>query len=156
MSKRPIEIDFSVIEDLTDGDPRVLQDLITTFLRHTNDAIEKVHAALDSADFMQAAQIAHTCIDFTATLGINEPLPALRGVERALKREERDKVARHLANGSADSSTCTGNFRVLSGRGRNWVESRVFARAFARFNQNCSIIRLALVSIGCYLRDLNK
>jgi HPt (histidine-containing phosphotransfer) domain-containing protein len=97
MSSGRIEIDFSVIEELANGDPEVVAELVTMFVRHTSETIRKVRAALDGADFAQAAQIAHTCIGFTAALGISGLVPTLRAIERASQQQQRGELARHLA-----------------------------------------------------------
>jgi HPt (histidine-containing phosphotransfer) domain-containing protein len=92
-----IEIDFSVIEDLADGDPDTLTELITMFVRHTSDAIAGVRAAVEVADFARAARVVHTCIGFTASLGISNLLPLLRKLERASKDAHPDDIVRYLA-----------------------------------------------------------
>lgn len=97
MSGGRIAIDLSTIEDLADGDPQVIAELIAMFVRHTGDAIAQVRAAVEAADFAQTARVAHTCIGFTASLGISDLVPTLRELERASKAGHREDVARCLA-----------------------------------------------------------
>jgi len=97
LREEQIEIDFSVIEDLADGDPAALAELTATFVRHTTDGIAKVRAAIDSVDFAQAIRVTHTCIGFTATIGIAGLVPILRELEAAAKEARREELARLLA-----------------------------------------------------------
>lgn len=96
-TRDPIEIDFSVIEDLADGDPSVLAELIQTFERHTAEGIAKVRAALSAKQFQEAALGAHTCIGFTATIGIAPMVPTLRQLELAVTAERVEEATRLLA-----------------------------------------------------------
>ena len=66
----PIELDLTAMEELADGDSAVLADLIATFVRHTADAIVNARTAIGAGNSVEAARIAHTCIGFTATIGI--------------------------------------------------------------------------------------
>jgi HPt (histidine-containing phosphotransfer) domain-containing protein len=96
-TKHPIEIDLSVIEDLADGDAAVVAELIETFVRHTADGIGKVQAAIGAGQLAEAARAAHTCIGFTATLGITALAPTLRELERAIRDERREEMTRLAA-----------------------------------------------------------
>ena len=96
-SKHPIEVDLSVIEELADGDPAELADLIAMFTRHMGEGIERVRAAIASGEFTPAAQVVHTCIGFTATLGISALVPTLRRLERASQKRQTRLMARLLA-----------------------------------------------------------
>jgi hypothetical protein len=78
-----IAIDLSVMEELADSDPAVLAELVEVFNRHTTDGIVRVRTAIRLEAFSEAALLVHTCIGFTATLGINALLPTLRELERA-------------------------------------------------------------------------
>jgi HPt (histidine-containing phosphotransfer) domain-containing protein len=93
----PIELDLTAMEELADGDSAVLADLIATFVRHTADAIVDAQAAIGAGNSVEAARIAHTCIGFTATIGITAMVPTLRGLERALRQEHREETIRLLA-----------------------------------------------------------
>lgn len=95
--KGPIKVDLSVIEELADGDPAELAELIAMFNRHMADGIEQVRAAIGSRKFTSAAQAAHTCIGFSTTLGITAPAPTLRKLERASKQGQSKAMARWLA-----------------------------------------------------------
>jgi hypothetical protein len=107
MTEDRILIDLSVIDELADGDPIVMAELIEAFRRHTLDGIAKVRAAIARSGFSEAAQseaalaeaalIVHTCIGFTATLGITTMLPALRELERASKDRDAGDMLRSLA-----------------------------------------------------------
>lgn len=92
-----IEIDFSVIEDLADGDPAVLVELIQTFERHTTEGIAKVRTALNAKQFEEAAQGIHTCIGFTATIGIAAIVPTLRHLEQAVTARRDEEATRLLS-----------------------------------------------------------
>jgi HPt (histidine-containing phosphotransfer) domain-containing protein len=93
----PLVIDLSAIEDLADGDPAVEADLIAMFLRHTVEGIGKLRAALSADQLAEAAGIAHTCIGFTATIGITALVPTLRELEQAAKAAQPDELTRLLA-----------------------------------------------------------
>jgi hypothetical protein len=102
MTEDRILIDLSVIDELADGDPIVMAELIEAFRRHTLDGIAKVRAAIARSGFSEAALaeaalIVHTCIGFTATLGITTMLPALRELERASKDRDAGDMLRSLA-----------------------------------------------------------
>jgi hypothetical protein len=45
----------------------------------------------------EAAQIAHTCVGFTATIGIAAMAPTLREMERVIRAEGREAMTRLLA-----------------------------------------------------------
>jgi HPt (histidine-containing phosphotransfer) domain-containing protein len=93
----PIEIDFGLIEDLAEGDSAVLADLVATFIRHTANGIAKVRTAMAAGEFSEASRVTHTCIGFTATIGITALVPILRKLERAAKAGRREEMARCLA-----------------------------------------------------------
>jgi hypothetical protein len=93
----PIELDLSAIEDLADGDPAVEADLIAMFVRHTIEGIAKVRAAIGADQLAEAAGIAHTCIGFTATIGIAVLVPTLRELARAIRDEQGQEITRLLA-----------------------------------------------------------
>jgi HPt (histidine-containing phosphotransfer) domain-containing protein len=92
--KDPIEIDFSVIEDLAEGDPAAMADLVATFVRHTTEGIARVRAAIEAGDLAEAARAAHTCVGFTATIGITALVPTIRELERTAKEGRREDLAR--------------------------------------------------------------
>jgi HPt (histidine-containing phosphotransfer) domain-containing protein len=93
----PIELDLTAMEELADGDSAVLADLIATFVRHTADAIVNARAAIGAGNSVEAARIAHTCIGFTATIGITAMVPTLRQLERAVRHDHRDETIHLLA-----------------------------------------------------------
>jgi HPt (histidine-containing phosphotransfer) domain-containing protein len=93
----PIELDLTAMEELADGDSAVLADLIATFVRHTADAIVDARAAIGAGNSAEAARIAHTCIGFTATIGITAMVPTLRELEQAVRQEHRKDAIRLLA-----------------------------------------------------------
>ena len=92
MKEARIELDLTTIEDLAEGDPNAVADLIAAFERHTNDGIGKVRDAIRSQQPLEAARTVHTCIGFTATLGITAMVPTLRGLERALRDTQHDEM----------------------------------------------------------------
>jgi HPt (histidine-containing phosphotransfer) domain-containing protein len=92
MKEHRIELDLTIIEDIADGDPNAVAELIATFQRHTNDGIRKLREALQSQPLLEAARVVHTCLGFTATLGITAMLPTLRELERAAIENQRDKM----------------------------------------------------------------
>jgi HPt (histidine-containing phosphotransfer) domain-containing protein len=95
--KGPIEVDLRVIEELANGDPAELAALIEMFNRHTTEGIAKVRAAIGAQQFQEAARTAHTCIGFTATIGITAMLPTLRELERIARAERRKEATRLVA-----------------------------------------------------------
>ncbi len=95
-SKRPLEVDLSVIEDLAAGDKAARAELIATFIRHTNNGIGQVRKAIGEDDFARAAQAAHTCVGFTASLGISVLVPILRELERALRARDGARAIRRI------------------------------------------------------------
>ena len=95
--KGPIKVDLSVIEELANGDPAELAGLIAMFNRHMADGIDQMRAAIGSRKFASVAQVAHTCIGFTTTLGITALVPTLRKLERASKQGQTKGMARWLA-----------------------------------------------------------
>lgn len=95
----PLVIDLSAIEELADGDPTVLADLIARFRRHTVEAIASARCAIDGGQPQDIAGIAHTCIGFTSTLGLTTLIPPLRDLERAtLTRAPENPPAEELAH----------------------------------------------------------
>jgi HPt (histidine-containing phosphotransfer) domain-containing protein len=96
MNGNLIAVDLSVIEDLAAGDPAVLAELIETFDRHMAQGIAGVRTAIGLEAFTQAALLVHTCIGFTATLGITALIPTLRELERASKAGQPADINRWL------------------------------------------------------------
>jgi hypothetical protein len=96
MTEDRIVIDLSIIDDLADGDPAAMIELIDAFSRHTADGIANVRTAIGMRGFLDAARIVHTCIGFTATLGITIMLPTLRELERASKDGHAEDMVRCL------------------------------------------------------------
>lgn len=92
-----IAVDLSVMEDLAEGDSALLAELIEAFDRHTAEGIAGVRTAIGLEAFAQAARLVHTCIGFTATLGITALIPTLRKLERASKAGQPADMNRWLA-----------------------------------------------------------
>lgn len=80
-------IDLSTIEELADGDITLLSELAAMFKRHTSEAIAKVRMAIAARQLQDVAQIAHTCIGFTALLGLTTLVPILRQLEHVASLE---------------------------------------------------------------------
>jgi HPt (histidine-containing phosphotransfer) domain-containing protein len=89
--KGPAQIDLSTIEELADGDAAALTELIAMFKRHTIEAIAKTRLAIRAGELRDAAQIAHTCIGFTATLGLTTMVPILRQLEQTARTQRLEK-----------------------------------------------------------------
>ncbi len=96
-AKKPIEIDFSVIEDFAEGDPAAMAELVATFERHTTEGIAKVRAAIAADDLAEVARAAHTCLGFTAMLGVTGLVPTIRKLERAAQGKRRANLMRLVA-----------------------------------------------------------
>ncbi len=92
--KKPIEIDFSVIEDFAEGDPAAMAELVATFEHHTAEGIAKVRAAIEAGDLAQVARAAHTCVGFTAMIGVTGLVPTIRKLERAAQGKRRANLMR--------------------------------------------------------------
>jgi HPt (histidine-containing phosphotransfer) domain-containing protein len=92
MKEDRIELDLTTIEDLAEGDANAVADLIASFERHTTGGIGKIRDAIRSQQPLEAARIAHTCIGFTATLGIIAMVPTLRRLERAARDGQREEM----------------------------------------------------------------
>jgi HPt (histidine-containing phosphotransfer) domain-containing protein len=97
-----IEIDFSIIEDLAAGDPAAMDELVAMFVRHTTEGLAKVRAAIDAGDLDGVARAAHTCIGFTATLGVTGLVPTMRKLERAAQKKRRTDLMRLVAQWERD------------------------------------------------------
>ncbi|HXR35204.1 MAG TPA: Hpt domain-containing protein [Candidatus Binataceae bacterium] len=89
--KGPAPIDLSTIEELADGDGAALNELIAMFKRHTIQAIARARLAIRAGQLRDAAQIAHTCIGFTATLGLTTMVPILRQLEQTARAQQLEK-----------------------------------------------------------------
>lgn len=85
-----------MLEDVAEGDPAAMAELIATFVRHTIDGIAKVRAAVDANRLTEVVLAVHTCVGFTATIGITGLVPTLRELERAAREGQRDDLARLL------------------------------------------------------------
>jgi two-component system, sensor histidine kinase and response regulator len=92
-----LPIDLSVLVDLADGDPVVEAELVAIFVRHTSEGISKTRAALSADQAPEAARIVHTCIGFTATLGIVALVPLLRELQGMVQDDRRDEAERLIA-----------------------------------------------------------
>ncbi len=79
----PAPIDLSVIEELANGDIAELAELVAMFKSHTTDAIAQARMAIDAQQPQEVARIVHTCIGFTASLGLTTMVPILRKIEHA-------------------------------------------------------------------------
>lgn len=78
-------IDLSVIEELADGDIAVMAELAAMFNRHTTGAIAKARIAIGTGNRQEVVRIAHTCIGFTASLGLTTMVPILREIDHAAR-----------------------------------------------------------------------
>ncbi len=79
----PGPIDLSVIEELADGNIAAMAELVTMFKSHTIDAIAQARMAVAAGQPQDVVRIAHTCIGFTASLGLTTIVPILREIEHA-------------------------------------------------------------------------
>jgi HPt (histidine-containing phosphotransfer) domain-containing protein len=96
MDEDSVEIDFSVLDELAEGDAAVLADLVAMFVRHTTKAIGKARSVLAAGQAVEVARIAHTAIGFTATIGVTGLVPALRELERAAREGRQEDMLRLL------------------------------------------------------------
>ncbi|MGO9061362.1 MAG: hypothetical protein ACLQU2_28880 [Candidatus Binataceae bacterium] len=89
--RKPLPIDLSTIEELADGDAAALTELTAMFRRHTIEAIAKARLAIGAGQMRNMAQVVHTCIGFTATLGLTTMVPILRQLEQTTVTEQLEK-----------------------------------------------------------------
>jgi HPt (histidine-containing phosphotransfer) domain-containing protein len=73
----PAPIDLSVIEELANG------NIAAMVKSHTTAAIAQARMAIDAEQAQEVARIVHTCIGFTASLGLTTMVPILREIEHA-------------------------------------------------------------------------
>jgi HPt (histidine-containing phosphotransfer) domain-containing protein len=115
----PIDLDLSVIEDLADGDPVAMAEFVAIFKRNTADGIARVRHAIASGAFLEAAAATHTCIGFTATIGMTALLPAIRALESAAHNGAREQMETLLAQWeSASFFRCIRRSSCESANGR--------------------------------------
>ena len=73
---KPLPVDPDVLEMLADlqepGEPDLLSELVTLFLRDTPERLDVLHRALDSRDFETAARAAHSLKGSAANLGATQ------------------------------------------------------------------------------------
>ena len=84
---RPVPVDLNVIEELADGDTAAMAELVAMFQRHTIDAIAQARMAVATGQPQEVVRIVHTCIGFTASLGLTTMVPILRKIEHAARLE---------------------------------------------------------------------
>jgi HPt (histidine-containing phosphotransfer) domain-containing protein len=84
---QPAPVDLSVIEELADGDIAAMAELVAMFKRHTIEAIAQARMAVAAGQPQEVVRTAHTCIGFTASLGLITMVPILREIEHAARQD---------------------------------------------------------------------
>jgi len=76
----PVEMD--TLNDLTDGDPDGLRELVELFFKQTSQQLEQLGAAVRANKPEDVRRLAHSCAGASATLGMTRFVPLLRKLER--------------------------------------------------------------------------
>jgi HPt (histidine-containing phosphotransfer) domain-containing protein len=88
---QPMPVDPETLQMLAElqepGEPDLLRELITLFLRDTPERMDAARAALASLDFETAGRAAHSVKGSAANLGANQ-LQALAGTAEAAARDQ--------------------------------------------------------------------
>jgi HPt (histidine-containing phosphotransfer) domain-containing protein len=74
-------VDLRVVDQLADGDPEVLLDLVETYLIETSALTAKLKAAITAGASHDAERLAHSCAGASAQLGVVSLVPVFRRLE---------------------------------------------------------------------------
>lgn len=90
-------IDIETLEDITDNDAEMMQEMIELYIEQTDERIKELSAALESKDFAEIYRIAHTCLGSSATLGMSVMVEPFRNLETAGKQEDLETAKQLIA-----------------------------------------------------------
>ena len=74
-------LDFARFEELSDGDPGGLRELIQLYLVKTTEQMNELKSAIDSGASANVSRIAHSLVGANAMVGMDTLIPILRSLE---------------------------------------------------------------------------
>jgi CheY-like chemotaxis protein len=89
-------VDLERLQELTDGDPKTVRDLVGLYLQQTAEQLQNIQAALAAPSAPDLKRAAHSCAGSSATCGMNAILPPLRELERLAHEQQLDAAPRQL------------------------------------------------------------
>lgn len=101
---KPLPVDPEVLQMLADlqepGEPDLLSELVTLFLRDTPERLDALHRALEAGDFETASRAAHSLKGSASNLGAGG-LQSMAAIAEMSARE-RDRAAVRAAAADLD------------------------------------------------------
>jgi HPt (histidine-containing phosphotransfer) domain-containing protein len=76
----PVEMDR--LNDLTDGNPDNLRELVELYYKQTTQQLAQIEAAASANKTDEVRRVAHSCAGASATLGMTRLVPMLRNLEK--------------------------------------------------------------------------
>jgi HPt (histidine-containing phosphotransfer) domain-containing protein len=70
------------LQDLGDGSPESLRELVELYFQQTTGQLEELETAVRARQPEAVRQVAHSCAGASATLGMKRLVPLLRELER--------------------------------------------------------------------------
>jgi HPt (histidine-containing phosphotransfer) domain-containing protein len=81
------------LDEFSGGNAESLQELVSLYLTQTSEQLQQMRAALNSADYVRVARVAHSCAGASSTCGMVVIAPLLRKLETAANSGERAGLA---------------------------------------------------------------
>lgn len=88
---KPRLIDLSVLEEMTDGSPELLLDMLDIFFLQVTTFNKEMEEAYSSGDFAKLGAIAHKAKSSVATMGITSIVQKMKEFELLAKSGEKSE-----------------------------------------------------------------
>jgi HPt (histidine-containing phosphotransfer) domain-containing protein len=86
-------VDLGRLDEFSGGNAESFQELVSLYLTQTSEQIQQLQSALNSADYVRVARVAHSCAGASSTCGMVGIAPLLRKLETAANGGEHRGLA---------------------------------------------------------------